>query len=339
MKLTFATALYPLDVVAAILVAAAILFAFRSPRFGEEKFHWVEQWLSGIAHRPNLAIAIAGFLPVLFRLALLPMYPPPEPWTHDEFCFLLQADTFASGRITNPPHPHWIHFESIYVLSQPTYTAKYQPGPGLVLAAGKMVGSEWAAVVTCMGLLCALLCWMLQGWLPKTWAFLGSLLAALQFGVLSYWMNSYWGGTVAAIGGTLVLGALPRLLRRTHIAYGLITGFGFAIVFNARPLEGFLLGLVVLLAVLHAVFRVKNILLQDAVRQIVLPISLVLLPCFAAMAYYNFRVTGNALELPYSLHIRTYGTPQGFFWQAPFEVAALRLARPSPERRGVAADL
>ena len=300
------------------------LLASDYPSLGRHRFYEFEQRLIRVARRRGLAIAIAGLFPVLLRLALLPVYPPPVPWAHDEFCFLLQGDTFASGRITNPPHRHWEHFESIYLLSQPTYTAKYQPAQGLVLAAGKLAGCEWAAVLASMGVLCGLLCWMLQGWIPTTWAFFGALIAGLEIGVLSYWTNSYWGGSVAAIGGTLVLGALPRLFGGGRIVHGLLLWFGLAIVMNSRPAEALLLLLVVIAALLHRLWSRRDLTLKLVARNIGLPGALIMLPCIAGMAYYNLRVTGSALKLPYALHIETYGTPQGFFWQRPFQVASFR---------------
>src|SRR5205085_5817165 len=50
-------------------------------------------------------------------------------------------------------------------------------------------------------------------------------------------------------------------------------------------------------------------------RRFALPVLLVLIPTGAAMAYYNLRVTGNPLRMPYMVHEETYPVAPVFLWQ------------------------
>src|SRR5207247_9957810 len=91
---------------------------------------------------------------------------------------------------------------------------------------------------------------MLQGWLSAGWALLGGFLAVLRFGVLGYWANSYWGGAAGAIGGALVIGALPRFTQFLHLRHAIAMGVGLAFLANSRPYVGFIFSLPVGIALL-----------------------------------------------------------------------------------------
>lgn len=129
----------------------------------------------------------------------------------------------------------------------PTYGSMYPPAQGLLLLAGRVLGHPFVGVVLSLRLMCAAICWMLQAWLPPGWTLLGGLLPITRIGMFTYWANSYCGGA-AAIGGALVLGAWPRIVRCHRFGDALLFGLGLAILANSRPYEGFSLALPVALS-------------------------------------------------------------------------------------------
>src|SRR5215469_6849340 len=222
------------------LTAIAIAVAFCWPRLGFSYFSRIESAFGWLARKQGLAVGVVGATALLLRLAILPLCPIPLPFVPDDFSFLLASDTFASGRLTNPTPAMWVHFESIHISMKPTYMSMYFPAQGLVLAASKVgFGHPWYGVLFASALMCAAICWMLQAWLPSTWALLGGMLAVLHLGLFSYWINTYHaGGSIGALGGALVLGALPRFMRAKRVRDSLLLAVGVVLLVITRPYEG-----------------------------------------------------------------------------------------------------
>jgi hypothetical protein len=303
-------------VLAALRWVAGLLLPADAKRRGY--FETVELGFSRLARRRALSVLLVGLLCLSLRAALLPILKIPVPAYHDEYSYLLAADTFAHGRLTNPTPPFWRHFESEHINLRPTYMSEYPAGQGLVLAAGQILGHPWLGVWLSVALMCAAICWMLQAWLPPSWALLGGVLSVLTIGTFSYWMNSYWGGAVAATGGALLLGAARRILRHPRLHDALLLGLALAILANSRPYEGMVLSLPVAVALFAYLFGRRRPPLPISLRSIVLPISLVLLLTSAAMGYYFWRVTGSPWLMPYVANLRTYeATPVFLFQKLP----------------------
>ena len=312
-------ATWALDIIEMILVLAvtAMIFKQRPAGRAPSAFRTIEQWFDRLARKTTLSMVVVGVIALSVRAALIPVLGIPEPGAHDEFSYLLAADTFAHGSLTNPAHPMWMHFETFHVIQQPTYMSMYPPAQGMVLAAGQLLGHPWIGQWLITAAMCSTLCWMFQGWLPPTWALLGGLLAVLRLGIFGYWINGYWCASVAALGGALVLGAWPRLRRHPRARDALLLALGLAILANSRPYEGFILSLTVAVAMFAWLIGRRRPRLAISLGRVVVPICLFLATVAVATGYYNHRVTGNPLRMAYQLNRSLYSRAQYFVWQVP----------------------
>lgn len=307
------------------LTVLALIIAFIYPSFGSRWFEKFEHGFSGLARRRALSVVVVGATTLALRAALLPIEPIPEPIIHDEFGYLLAADTYAHGRLTNATHPLWEHFESFSIIQKPTYQCFAQPAQGMILAAGKLIlGHPFWGVVLSICIMCAAITWMLQGWMPEQWALAGGILAILRLGTFSYWANSYWGGAAGAIGGALVLGALPRIRNSQRLRDALLMALGLALLANSRPYEGMVLSLPVAIALFAWMFRRQSPGWRVLLRRVIAPICAVLLVAAIGMGYYFFRVTGSAFRMPYQVERDTYAVSPYLLWQHPRPVPTYR---------------
>jgi hypothetical protein len=132
------------------------------------------------------------------------------------------------------------------------------------------------------------------------------VLAVIEFGPLSQWMNGYWGGALAAAAGCLVFGALPRLRHGPRTRDAVLLGVGLGMHLLTRPYESIFLFLCVVL------FFVPMLRQRDELRKLARlapDVILVLIPAVAMMLFQNKVVTGSWTTLPEALSQYQYGVP------------------------------
>ena len=302
------------DIGAAIAIVPFIVVAWFWPRLGDRVFMRIERWERRISLRRTIAVLGTALLVVVLRFSVWPLMPMPVPHNHDEFSYLLAADTFTHGRLANPPHPMWVYLDTFHVNQFPTYASKYPPAQGLVLALGQLLGRPWIGVLLSVACLCAAITWALQGWVPRKWALLGGILAATEFGAANYWIDSYFGGAVAGVGGALVIGAFPRVLRSQRVRDALLLALGVGILANSRPYEGLIFSIPVVAALAWRLFRSVKPGARIVLLRVALPMASVLVFAGGLIGYYNWRVTGNPMLMPYVVNDRAYRL-SAFDWQ------------------------
>jgi hypothetical protein len=260
--------------------------------------------------KPLPAALTLVLLWTICRLAILVHTGIPQPGLHDEFSYLLGADTFAHGRLANPPPVLGKFFESPHILVRPVYVSKYPPGQALFLALGQRVfGSPFYGVLIGNALMLFTLCLMLYAWVTPRWALAVSVMFALAFTPAMYWTNSYWGGSVATSGGALVLLAIGIYRRRQTPLAGVVFALGALLLFWTRPFEGGVFTILMLLIFARELWRMLR-------PGVLVAACSVLAIGGAWTGIYNKAITGSPLHLPYLLHDHMYNTTP-VFWFLP----------------------
>ena len=293
---------------------AIILISDRKVPSFEFVFARFEHALNSVTRRRSLVLAGIFLAVFVGRLAMLPVWPVPVPKIQDEFSQLLSADTFASGRLTNPTHPMWFYFETFFVNQSPTYHSMYPPATGLIMAVSQVLtGQPWFGMLFAFAAAAASMCWMLQGWMPQRWGPWAALVFILLVARAQLTEN-YLGEGIFVLGGTLILGAIPRMVRKCTIGASLCLAIGIALLATTRPFEGAFLVAGIGLGGFYWAWKM-GVEKATLVKKVVLPVSLVLIPIFAAIGYLNWRTTGSVWLAPYQLNLAQQHLARPFLWE------------------------
>lgn len=277
-------------------------------------------WLDRLKKSTALTCALLFFLSFSSCLLFAAFKGWPIPSLHDEYSYLLAADTFAEGRLSNPSHPLAAHFETFHVLQHPSYSSKYPPLPGLLLALGQLLGHPALGIYIISALTVAGIYWALRELFSHLWSLFGSFLAWSQFAPYSFYSFSYMGGNSSALGACLLLGAALRLLSRTDPSprHAVLLSLGAFVLAASRPFEGFILcSLTGLLLSAHFLLSLSPALRRLWLTRLFPPAALVMILGAAFILFHNYRVTGHAFDLPYSAYENSHSNTPLFIPGTP----------------------
>ena len=272
---------------------------------------WRPDWLRPLGalwrrveSRPAISLMGLALVLVVAHFAMEWNQPRRGPRLHDEFSYLLSAETFLEGRLTNPTPAEWHALDTYHVNFSPTYNSMYPPGHPAVLALswrwlGHPIYANWI-LAPVLGLA---MWWMLAAWIPRRWALLGGALVALRLGLFGYWAESYMTGALPAICAAIFGGALPRAVRRPSAGLAATAGLSLGVMFSCRPFEAVVLagGAIPMLWLLRPKSGFRPLLVPAA------PGLAIFLLVVGAVAYHNVTLTGSAFRFGYNVNMERHG--------------------------------
>ncbi len=300
-----------------MLACALVICAALKPQAGRFLFGAAHRMANGLGRTEIRPILLAAALPVAIRLLLLAIDAAPLPSDMEEYNQLLQAQTYALGRLANPVHPLAVMLQSFQVVEWPHRVSGRPPLPALPLILPAALGvSPFAGNLAAIGLTSAALCWMLLGWVPRAWAVIGSFLAICTFCLFGYWINSYWCPTTTVLGAALLLGLVPRVQQQPRLRWGALAVLALVLLAGTRPYEdGVFAGIIFIWLLVHLLHPAQRPLLAAAVLRFALPTCLGGIAIVLGQLAYNHATTGNLRLMPYQIWRASQEIVPTFLWQ------------------------
>lgn len=256
--------------------------------------------------RPPSKETLPVVIPALFCLTLITILSSqlgfPEPFIHDEFAYLLGADTFLEGRLKNATPAGHAFFETFHVSFTPTYHSKYPPGQSMFLAAGKLLfGREIYGVWLSFIAASMAVLWALRSVFSIRWALLGTGLLFLNATLCVTWSFSFWGGSVALLGGALFMGGLLRVFPSVTRSALTAMCVGLFVMAFSRPMEGLISAAIPLLAyvLVFVLSKSRDQPLKELYRVMVALAIVGGIIVFLNLTY-NWILTGSPFRFPHT---------------------------------------
>lgn len=242
------------------------------------------------------------------------------PAYHDEYSYLLQAETFLAGRTSFPsfqPRPEL--FNQMHVLNEGRFASRYFPGTGAWLAAFLAAGDVWLAQHVAHALAAALLFWIGRDLRGNVCGLVAGLLFAVAPG-LAIFSNLLLAHHPTLVGLLLFLLGIQRMQRSGSILAAAAAGVGLAFAMLCRPMTAAGFALPWGVWCLRYLWTGRLAAADDTAAcaavapigvriRLLLALGAPLAVGIAVLLWYSWSITGDPLTSPYQLYTDLY-TPR-----------------------------
>lgn len=228
-----------------------------------------------------------------------------SPRITDEFGYLLNAEIFATGHLSNPSPLFPKHFDALYQLIAPSRVSKYPFGQTFILYIG-IIFFKKAAIGTALllSVFCGLLYRFLNRFCSRLPCFV-SLIIFISNPLILEWSQSYWGGGVFMMGGLLFIDCL--LGQKGDSLQYLQFSISIICMLSSRPVESVIL----LLLNFHLIYKYLSL------GKFPLNKFFTLSPILVFMLFslvYNRQTTGSFTKLPYVYYSQLHTASPAFLF-------------------------
>lgn len=237
------------------------------------------------------------------------------PAYHDEYSYLVQAETLRAGRISYPSPSRLPHlFDQVHVLNEGQFASRYYPGTGLWIVPWLGTGTPQQAQWFAQAIIAWLAFWTARHWGGRLTGVLSGLLVALSPGLVLF-SNLLLAHHPCLVGGALAYYGAAIRSRSLRIGPLLLMTLGICWATICRPATGVALGLPLVWGLLRDLWytvpaerlRATGLLLSGG--------ALPVLVTIAGMLWYHAQLTGHWQTSPYQLYTDRYtpGHVYGFY--------------------------
>ncbi|WP_146509855.1 hypothetical protein [Thalassoglobus neptunius] len=238
------------------------------------------------------------------------------PAYHDEYSYLLQAETFLNGKWSYPSFKEYPElFNQMHVLNEGEFASRYFPGTGAWISLGMLVSNEWFAHLLAQTFAAIMIFWTGRELANSGTGLLAGLLFALSPGMILF-SNLLLAHHPTLVGLTIFLWAFVRMIRTDCLTMSWVAGIGLAYSMICRPMTaagfGLPFGVLFVWWWIRGSWGIENpekplSFRQRSFRTIGLAIPLII--GFAVVMVQNKQITGDLCTSPYQLYTDIY-TPR-----------------------------